>query len=86
MRSLPHSPRGPERGRADGIIDDSALARIEALTTEYRRTWGREPDLTLVLCHPGITQERLAAVLERMISTGESALTAYMALKNDALQ
>lgn len=68
------------------MIDDSALARIEALTTEYHRTWGREPDLTLVLCHPGITQERLAAVLERMISTGESALTAYMALKNDALQ
>lgn len=68
------------------MIDDSALARIEALTTEYRRIWGREPDLTLVLCQPGITQEWLAAVLERMISTGESALTAYMTLKNDAPQ
>lgn len=68
------------------MIDDSALARIEALTTEYRRTWGREPDLTLVLCQPGITQGRLAAVLERMIATGESALTAYMTLKNDAPQ
>ena len=68
------------------MIDDSALARVNALTAEYRRAWGREPDLTLVLCHPGITQEWLAAVLERMISTGESALTAYMAWKNDALQ
>ena len=68
------------------MIDDSALARIEALTVEYRRTWGREPDLTLALCQPGITQERLAAVLERMIATGESALTAYTALKNDAPQ
>lgn len=68
------------------MIDDSALARIDALTTEYRRTWGCEPDLTLALCQPCITQERLAAVLERMIATGESALTAYMTLKNDAPQ
>lgn len=62
------------------MIDDSALARIEALTAVYRRTWGREPDLTLALCQPGITQEKLLPVLERMISTGESALTAYTAL------
>ena len=49
------------------MIDDSALARIEALTTEYRRTWGREPDLTLVLCHPGITQEPLAVSALRIM-------------------
>ena len=68
------------------MIDDSTLARVNALTAEYRRTWGREPDLTLALCQPGITQERRAAVLKRMIATGDSALTAYMTLKNDAPQ
>ena len=60
------------------MIDGKAAKRITELEAEYQRKWGREPDYFAMPSY--MTQEQLAAVLERIVETDESIITAWSAL------
>ena len=57
------------------MVDQKTLEKIEKLMQQYQYNWGKEVDLN---CMPsGMTQEKLAIVLERIVETGESVLVGW---------
>lgn len=60
-------------------IDDTPLQRIEELNKEYKATYNKEVDYTVI--PKGITQEKLIKCLELMISDNLSLLVAYNKLE-----
>ena len=60
------------------MITEEALKEIERLSKIYEQRWDSR---VCLLAQPrGLTQERLAVVLERIIDTGESILVGYNAI------
>lgn len=57
------------------MIDPEAMARIEELSQKYEYNWGKEVDYTGM--PSGISQDRLAIILERIVETGESVLVGW---------
>ena len=62
------------------MVNREALEKIEILERKYLETWGRDVDHTVIPA--GMTQEKMAEVLERIIDTGESILVGYQKIKN----
>ena len=54
------------------MVNQEALEKIEELLQKYKYNWGRDIDLNYI--PPGMTQEKLVVVMERIIATGESIL------------
>ena len=67
-------------------VNNSLLEKIEELSREYERTWGKEVDYTTF--PKGINQEKMVKCLEHMIDTNDSLLVAYekLFLKNNTSQ
>lgn len=57
------------------MVDQEAMEKIERLLQKYQQNWGKEVDLNCVPA--GMTQEKFAVVLERIVETGESVLTGW---------
>lgn len=57
------------------MMNELAMKRIEELSELYEQRWGKKVDFTII--PPGCTQEKLASILERIVDTGESVLTAW---------
>lgn len=57
------------------MVNQDALKKIEKLLQTYEYNWGREPDLSYM--PPGMSQEKLVVVLERIVETGESVLVGW---------
>lgn len=62
------------------MINKEALEKISILEQKYKETWGIDVDYTII--PPGITQEKLVDVLERIIDTGESITVGFSKIKN----
>lgn len=60
--------------------NDSVLKKIEILEKEYEKIWGKKVDYIII--PKGMTQEKLAKVLELMVGTGDSILVAYSKYEN----
>ena len=57
------------------MVNQEALEKIEELLQKYKYNWGTELEMTYL--PPGITQEKLVVVLERIAETGESVLVGW---------
>lgn len=57
------------------MVDQGSLEKIEELLQKYKYNWGKEVDFNCV--PPGMTQEKLVIVLERIVKTGESILAGW---------
>lgn len=62
------------------MINTDATRRIEQLESEYEDKWGKKVDYLII--PQGITQEKLVAVLERIVDTGESILVGWNKTNN----
>ena len=62
------------------MINTDAMRRIEQLESEYEDKWGKKVDYLII--PQGITQEKLVAVLERIVDTGESILVGWNKTNN----
>ena len=62
------------------MINKEALERIKILEQNYKETWGINVDYTII--PPGMTQEKLVDVLERIVDTGESITVGFSKIKN----
>lgn len=62
------------------MINKEALERIKILEQKYKETWGINVDYTII--PPGMTQEKLVDVLERIVDTGESITVGFSKIKN----
>ena len=62
------------------MINTDATRRIEQLESEYEDKWGKKVDYIII--PQGITQEKLVAVLERIVDTGESILVGWNKTNN----
>ena len=62
------------------MINKEALEKISILEQKYKETWGIDVDYTII--PPGITQEKLVDILERIIDTGESITVGFSKIKN----
>lgn len=62
------------------MVNKDALKRIDQLNQKYFETWGCEVNYSII--PPGMTQEKCAKVLERIVLTGESLLVGYNKLYN----
>lgn len=61
-------------------INVEALEKIRILEQKYKETWGINVDYTII--PPGMTQEKLVDVLERIVDTGESISVGFCNIKN----
>ena len=57
------------------MVNEEAIDKIEKLSIIYEKTWGLPVDYTILPA--GLTQEKLVAVLKRIVDTGESVLVGY---------
>ena len=57
------------------MVNEEALEEIKKLSTIYEKTWGIPVDYTILPA--GLSQEKLVAVLKRIVDTGESVLVGY---------
>ncbi len=57
------------------MVNEESLKRIEQLGKEYERVWGKTVDYSVL--PPGLTQEKLVPILERIVETGESVLVGW---------
>lgn len=62
------------------MLNKEALEKIRILEQEYKETWGINVDYTII--PPGMTQEKLVEVLERIVDTGESIIVGFSKIKN----
>ena len=60
------------------MVNNEALDQIKELEVEYEQVWGQKVDYTFM--PPGITQEKLVFILERIVNTGESVLVGWSKL------
>ena len=64
------------------MVNKEALEKIKALEQKYKEVWGKCVDYTII--PKGLSQEKLVAVLERIINTGESILVGYEKIKQQS--
>ena len=57
------------------VVNQEALEQIEELLQKYKYNWGKEVELNNTI--PGMAQEQLVVVLERIVETGESVLVGW---------
>ncbi len=57
------------------VVNQEALKQIEELLQKYKYNWGKEVELNNTI--PGMSQEQLVVVLERIAETGESVLVGW---------
>ena len=57
------------------MINKEAIRQIELLEQEYEHNWGKKVDYSVL--PQGISQEKVAVVLERIVDTGESILVGW---------
>lgn len=57
------------------MVNVEVLKEIEQLDSIYENNWGIPVDYTII--PSGMSQEKLAVVLRRIIDTGESILVGY---------
>ena len=57
------------------MLNQETLEKIEALQKKYKDIWGKEIDMNYTI--PGMSQEKLVVVLERIVETGESILVGW---------
>ena len=57
------------------MINGEALKRIDELMEQYEINWGRKPEFNHI--PPGMTQEKMVIVMERIVETGESILVGW---------
>ena len=62
------------------MLNKEALEKIRILEQKYKETWGINVDYTII--PPGMTQEKLVDVLERIVDTGESIIVGFSKIKN----
>ena len=62
------------------MINKEALEKIRILEQKYKETWGINVDYTII--PPGMAQEKLVEVLERIVDTGESIIVGFSKIKN----
>lgn len=62
------------------MLNKEALKKIRILEQKYKETWGINVDYTII--PPGMTQEKLVEVLERIVDTGESIIVGFSKIKN----
>ena len=62
------------------MINKEALEKIRILEQTYKETWGINVDYTII--PPGMAQEKLVEVLERIVDTGESIIVGFSEIKN----
>ena len=62
------------------MLNKEALEKILILEQKYKETWGINVDYTII--PPGMTQEKLVEVLERIVDTGESIIVGFNKIKN----
>lgn len=57
------------------MINEEAIRQIQLLEKKYEHNWGRKVDYTVL--PQGLSQEKLAVILERIVDTGESVLVGW---------
>ena len=57
------------------VVNQETLEQIEELLQKYKYNWGKEVELNNTI--PGMSQEQLVVVLERIAETGESVLVGW---------
>lgn len=62
------------------MLNKEALEKIRILEQKYKETWGINVDYTII--PPGMTQDKLVEVLERIVDTGESIIVGFSKIKN----
>lgn len=62
------------------MLNKEVLEKIRILEQKYKGTWGINVDYTII--PPGMTQEKLVEVLERIVDTGESIIVGFSKIKN----
>lgn len=62
------------------MLNKEVLEKIRILEQKYKETWGINVDYTII--PPGMTQEKLVEVLERIVDTGESIIVGFSKIKN----
>lgn len=62
------------------MLNKEALEKIRILEQKYKETWGINVDYTII--PPGMTQEKLVEVLERIVDTGEIIIVGFSKIKN----
>ena len=62
------------------MINEEAIKHIELLEREYEHNWGKKVDYTVL--PRGVSQEKLAVILERIVDTGESILVGWDKIYN----
>ncbi len=62
------------------MLNKETLEKIRILEQKYKETWGINVDYTII--PPGMTQEKLVEVLERIVDTGESIIVGFSKIKN----
>ena len=62
------------------MLNKEALEKIRILEQKYKETWGINVDYTII--PPGMTQDKLVEVLERIVDTGESVIVGFSNIKN----
>lgn len=60
-------------------VNKETLEKIRLLEQKYKETWGINVDYTII--PSGMTQEKLADVLERIVDTGENITAGYSNIK-----
>ena len=61
------------------MVNEVAMRKIEMLERQYKNSWGKEVDYTIL--PQGMTEETLALTLERIVETNESILVGYNKIK-----
>ena len=62
------------------MVNDEAIRQIQILEQNYELNWGRKVDYTVL--PQGLSQEKLVAILERIVNTGESVLEGWNRIFN----
>lgn len=62
------------------MLNREVLEKIRILEQKYKETWGINVDYTII--PPGMAQEKLVEVLERIVDTGESIIVGFSKIKN----
>jgi len=63
------------------MINEEAIKKIELLELEYEHNWGKKVDYNIL--PRGVSQEKLAVVLERIVNTGESVIVGWNKIYNE---
>ena len=62
------------------MINEEAIRQIQLLERKYELNWGKKVDYSVL--PQGLSQEKLADILERIVETGESILVGWNKIYN----